>query len=551
MSRVGTPIGETPDWPEHVRPMLPGSPAMPDFPTHVRVAYGLVALLLGITSALGTSLVAVNLPAIQGELGLDPAQGVWLNCIYMMFNVSMNLLLIKFRQQFGLRVFTGSFLGAYALIAVLHLFSDTFTSALAVRAVSGVTGAALSALTVFYMMQAFPPAFRMQSLVLGIGVLQIGVPLARVISPPLMLLNDWHGVYALEAGLALACLAAVIWLRLPQGMRIQAFERIDIVSIAVLATANALIIAAIGLGPTYWWFDAPWIGYALCAAVLLIACGMLIEHHRAHPLIDTRWLWSPGFIRFAVSVMLVRVVLSEQTFGAAGLMSALGMAPEQLQTLYLVVLAATLAGLITSAAFFSQKTAIPQILLAVVLIAVGAFLDAGATVQTNPASLYLSQALLGFAAAMFMGPAILIGLGQLLQRGLGSVITFAVVFGVTQVIGGLLGASLLTTLHAARLRFHYAQLTEHLTGGDPNVIAAIQIYSASSTQIDPVMRGAEGAAALAQEVARQATVLAFNDVFIVIGWGAIVVLAVWIEFVIHLARNMPKPAAGAPAAGAV
>ena len=42
-----------PDWEEHEKPTLPGSASMPWHPPHRRVAYALVALLVGITGGLG------------------------------------------------------------------------------------------------------------------------------------------------------------------------------------------------------------------------------------------------------------------------------------------------------------------------------------------------------------------------------------------------------------------------------------------------------------------------------------------------------------------
>src|SRR3982751_5493158 len=90
---------------EHERPALPGSPASPEHPGVRRMAYAAIGTLLGITGGLGTAPVSVNTTTLQGSLGLDPAEIAWLPTAYVMTNVSVNLLLIKFRQQYGLRPF--------------------------------------------------------------------------------------------------------------------------------------------------------------------------------------------------------------------------------------------------------------------------------------------------------------------------------------------------------------------------------------------------------------------------------------------------------------
>jgi MFS family permease len=550
MPTHGQPIGETPDWLPHERPFLPGSPSTPDFPRTFRLIHGLIAVLIGVTGSLGSALVQVNLPAIQGALGLTPTQGAWLTTVYIMTNISMNLLLVKYRQQFGIRRFTLVFLALYTVAAFAHLGLDTYPMALFLRAISGVGAAALSALAMFYMLQAFPASFRIGALVLGVGVSQFGGPLARVISPDLLDAAYWQGLYALEACLALASLAAVVLFRLPQGARIHVFETTDILSFALLGAGLGLIVAVLGLGRIVWWFEAPWLGWSLVGAVVLLAAGALIEHRRAHPLIDTRWVATGTFLRFAFNLALVRVILSEQSVGAAGLMQALGFAPEQQRLLYLVVLAATAAGVVISAATLNTKTLAPQFLLSILLIAAGAFLDARATPQIGPANLFVSQALLAFAAAMFLGPSFMFGIGQLLSRGLGSIITFSVMFGVAQNLGGLGGAALLGTLQTVRAQQHAVALAERLTATDPNVAATLQSYGGvyASTQADPALRTIDATALLGQQVTQQANILAFNDVFLVIGVIALLQFAYAGFLFVRLALRTRSAADAPPAA---
>ena len=90
-------------WQPHERPRLPGSPSTPLHSWRLRVAYALVGLLVSLTGGLGNALVTANLLNLQGALGAYAAEMAWLPAAYVMTNVSMNLLLVKFRQQFGLR----------------------------------------------------------------------------------------------------------------------------------------------------------------------------------------------------------------------------------------------------------------------------------------------------------------------------------------------------------------------------------------------------------------------------------------------------------------
>ena len=195
-------------WLPHERPTLPGSPSSPNHPTPRRFAFFIIGFIVAITGGLGNALVLVNLPYLQGSLGVYSAEIQWLPAAYVMANVSMNLLLVKFRQQFGLRLFTELFLVIYAVATVAHLFVHGLASAIAVRAAHGMSGAALSTLGLYYVLQAFPAKYRIKAVVLGIGFSQLALPMARLFSSDLMEFGEWRGLYFFELGLALVSLAA-------------------------------------------------------------------------------------------------------------------------------------------------------------------------------------------------------------------------------------------------------------------------------------------------------------------------------------------------------
>ena len=128
----------------HERPTLPGSPANPDHPTSRMVRHFLIGCLIGITGGLGNALVTVNLNFAQGTLGLNSDEAAWLTAAYFMTNVTANLLLVKYRQQFGLQPFIRYTLVAYAVTTLMHLFIHDFWTSVAVRAMSGIAASGLS-----------------------------------------------------------------------------------------------------------------------------------------------------------------------------------------------------------------------------------------------------------------------------------------------------------------------------------------------------------------------------------------------------------------------
>lgn len=502
----------------HERSPIPGSPPTPWHPPFRRAAYISVAVLVILSGSLGNAIVTANLTTLQGSLGLYSAEIQWLPTVYVMTNVCANMVLIKFRQQFGIRLFTQIFLGAFALTTAGHLLAHSFATAVAVRALSGIAAAACSTVGLLYMVQAWTPEHRLKGIVVAISLPQIAVPLARLFPSEAFEPDRWQTMYLFELGLALFCLAGVRLLVLPPVERMKVFEPLDFVTFPIFAGGMALLCAVLGMGRMLWWFEAPWIAPALIGAIVLIPVAVLIEHHRRNPLLNTRWLGSGDILRFALVSILVRIVLSEQTIGASGLLTVVGMGNDQMRMLYLVVLLATLAGVIASALTVDPHFLGRPILIALALICVGALLDSDSTNLIRPHDMYFSQALLGFASALFIGPAMLVGLTRALREGPTHFVSFSALFGITQNLGGLFGSAMLGTFQVIRERAHSGAIVAQLASGDPLVAQRLQQNAGAYARVlgDPALRQAEGAAILSQQVSREANIMAYNDTFLLI-----------------------------------
>ncbi|RZM17665.1 MAG: MFS transporter, partial [Sphingomonas sp.] len=348
---------------------------------------------------------------------------------------------------------------------------------------------------------------------------QCATPLARLFSPELLAMSQWRTLYLFELGLALLSLAAVAWLRLPPTTRQKAFEPLDFLTFVLFAGAMALFSAVLGLGRIVWWTNAAWIGWALIAAIPMLAAALMIEHNRANPLLNTRWLGSADILRFTIVTIMARIVLSEQTYAAVGLLTVLGQNNDQLGTFFLIVFAASVVGVVASAVVLDVNRLAHPVMLAIGLVAVAAFFDAQSTSLTRGPQLYWTQALIAFAATFFLGPSLLFGMTRALQAGTGHIISFIALFGIVNSIGGLAGTALLGSYQQIREKANSAALVQQMQPTDPIVTQRIQAGGAAVARVvsDPALRSAEGAAILSQTTTREANVLAYDDVFRLIG----------------------------------
>lgn len=518
---------------QHELPILPGSPANPDHPARRKLGYLVIGLFLGLVGGAQNGFLLANTAALQGEMALTPVQAGWISVAFYSTYACMSMLLFRVRQEFGIQPFV-----KYAMIGLVaanfvQVLELGYYPEIGARAMAGIAASGLSALSIYYLMQGLPASARIGSLVLGIGLVQTAFPLARAISPYLLVDGNISRAFQLQFGLSIISLGAVYLLRLPIGFRKQTFEKLDFPSITLFLVGVAALLAFLIQGRIQWW-DASWLGWALALAILCLGGCLLIEMNRRSPMLNTSWLSSRAILSLAITGAGVRVLVAEQSFGASGLFSALGYGNEQLTGYYFILAGATAAGSILSLVRLDPKDLTRPILFAIMVIAIAAFADTRTGIMSRPSDLYWTQAAIGFAAVFAMGPVMMEGMLRALAAGPAYVISFIAVFSLSQTLGGLAGVSALSAFHTIRLKTHLIDAGATLTATNQQLAGEIgQLSTGFATTIsDPVLQQQAAASRITQEVGREAAVLAFNDVFFLIGTLAsiafVVVLVPWV-----------------------
>lgn len=110
-----------------------------------------------------------------------------------------------------------------------------------------------------------------------------------------------------------------------------------------------------------------------------------------------------------------------------------------------------------------------------------------------------------------------------------NLVSFSVLFGICNNLGGLIGAALLGTFQTWREKYHSSHLMDRLSYLEPLVNARVQSGGAGYGGLlaDPALRSEAGMRLLANAATREANVMAYNDVFMLIGSIAVLTM-VWI-----------------------
>ena len=503
---------------QHEMPILPGSPANPDHPPARRAAYLAIGIFMALVGGAQNGFLLANAPALQAEFALTPVEAGWLTVAFYSTYATMSMLLFRVRQEFGIQPFVRWAMAGLVAANFVQMIGPGYYPELAARAVAGITASGLSALAIYYLMQGLPAAMRVGGLVISLGLTQVAVPLTRALSPALLVDGDISHIFQFQFALSLLGLGMVYWLRLPPGIRKQTFEKLDIPSIALFVVGVAALCAFLIQGRIQWW-DTPWLGYALAASILALGGCFLIEANRKSPMLDLSWLSSRSILALALIGATVRILVAEQGFGASGMFAALGYGNEQLTGYFWVLAGATFGGMALSVVRLDPKDLTRPVLFAILVIFIAAFADTRTGVMTRPQDLYLTQAAIAFAAVFAMGPIMMEGMLRALAAGQSYVISFIAIFSLSQSIGGLAGISLLSAFHTVRLKTHLIDAGSTLTLANQQLVQALgnAAQRAAPLQGDPALQQQAAAASISQEVGREAAVLAFNDVFFLIG----------------------------------
>jgi MFS family permease len=516
-----------------VEPVVPPEP--PPVPKWKALLYFLSSVLFFLTQGLGLNLAFANLTQIQGSIAATTTESVWLSAAYLAPNVSLAIGLVKIRMQFGIRNFAEISILCFVIASLLNLFVSDLQSAIVVRFLSGIASAPLSTLGFLYMLEAFTPA---KKLTVGVSLAMmntlLAAPVTRLVSPSLLDFGEWRGLYTLEMGLALLVIPIIYLLPLTPPPRVKVIVPGDILVYFLIAVGFGALAIVLSVGRVYWWLEVPWLGVVLVLSIVTLVLAMLIDLHRALPLIDVRWLCTWPNIHMTGVLLVFRLILAEQTYSVwTYYQNVANLLYDQVALLYWIILVFSLVGGFICAALMNYGLNWQIQIVGLIMMAAGSFMDSQLTSLTRPEQMYLSQALMSAGATLFLPPTISDGFRAAFAKGPPYLVSFFVIFLFTQSIGGLIGSAFFGTLITIREKFHSNVLVEHVLLTDPNVAERASQLSAAYGQVigDAALLKGEGLALLGAQITLQANALAYSDAFYVAGVVAVLALA---TLILHL-----------------
>lgn len=458
---------------------------------------------------LDISIVNAALPTIQGEIGASGTEGTWVATSYLVAEIVMIPLSPFLVRLLGLRNFLLAAAVSFTGFSIVCGLSTSLPMMIAGRVGQGFTGGALIPTAMTIIATRLPPSQQPIGTAAFGGTAILGPVLGPIIGGWLTDNYSWHYAFFLNvpvcAGLAILLLFGLGHER----MRLDQLLNADWLGIAGLAIGLGSLTVMLEEGQREMWFESAMIiklALATALGFLLIAIGQV---RAPQPVLKLSLVFSRAFGSVFVLSLVIGVVLYGVTFLIPQFLAVMA-GYSALQSGEVVFISGVPALLLMP--FLPLAFKYLDVRLAVIIgmtaIGVSCVMDWSMTADTAGGDLTSSQLVRGFGqifAMMFLNQA---AISAVSKEDAGDA---SALFNAGRNLGGSIGLALMATLQDRQTFLHFNRLAETVS---TNAVTTQEWFARAMAS-----PGGEASAyrELAGQMLRQATVMAYNDLYFVLG----------------------------------
>ena len=481
----------------------------------------------------------MSLPAIAGDLGVSPNQGVWVITSFGVCNAIAVPLTGWLAQRFGqVRLFVASIL-LFVISSWLCGLAPNMTTLIGMRAVQGFVAGPLIPLTQALLLSSYPRAMAGMAMALW----SVTTMVAPVCGPPLggWITENFNWSWIFFINIPIGMLAAfMVWGIYHKRESVTHKLPIDSIGLALLVLWVGALQIMLDLGKDYDWFHSPLVVALGLTALIGLVFFIAWELTDDHPVIDLslftrRNFWS-GTLATAVSygVFFGNLVLLplwlQQYMGYTATEAGLVLAPVG----FLTVIVTPIVG-----RFIGRVDPRPVATFGFLVMALVLYMRSRFNTSADYWTIVIPTIVQGMAMSCFFIPLNLQAMSGLPPERIPSA---AGLSNFLRITAGSFGASIATTLWESRAAQHHVQLAEAVNAASPAAAAAASGMSGAGLTPDQVVGQLNALAT------QQAFMLAANDIFFVS--AVIMILLLPLIWITRRRRVAAVPGAVDAAAGA-
>jgi MFS transporter, DHA2 family, multidrug resistance protein len=477
---------------------------------------GVLAMVVGLFMAImDVQIVTSSLTQIQGGLSASPDEIAWVQTAYLIADVVMVPLSGMLSRLLSTRVLFVTATIGFTAASALCATATSLGQMILYRAMQGFSGGAMTPTVFPVVYTKFRQPYLASIMVVISVILNLSSTLGPTIGGYLTDTFSWHWLFLVNIVPGIA-VAITVWLAIDiDKPELSLLRHFDLCGLVLMALFLGCLQYALEEGPRWDWLSDDWILAAVVVSGIASAFFFwrVLTYHQ--PIVDLRAFTNRNFALGSFYTFIVGTGMYGTTYLIPLFLAQVrGFSSWQIgQT----VVVAGLAQMAMSP--FSAKLARKMDLRLMLGIGIGLFaysmyLTAGLTNQAGYVELFVPQVVRGVALMMCYLPANLIALSSVPQDKLKNA---AGLYNLTRDLGGAIALATIGTLMNDRLHFHWNRLIEDINPARPMVQHFLDMHT---DRFDGLVPGDATHAAvklLANVVQREALVLTYNDLIMLIG----------------------------------
>jgi DHA2 family multidrug resistance protein len=484
------------------------------------------ATLGAFMAVLNIQIVNASLADIQGAIGAGIDDGGWISTSYLIAEIVVIPLSGWLAQVFSIRIYLLTNASFFMVFSAACALAQNLPQMIVLRAVQGFSGGVLIPMAFTLIITLLPKAKQP----IGLAMFAISATFAPAIGPTIggYLTENWGWEYIFYVNLVPgALMIGMLWYSLEtKPMNLALLREGDWLGIATMAIGLGALQTVLEEGNKDDWFGSLFIVRLSIVAAVALSAFLWIELTAKKPLLNLRLLGRRNFGFGILANFLLGVALYGSVFILPVYLSRIqGYNAEQI-------------GMVLAWTGFPQLLLIPlvprlmQRFDARIIIGIGFALFAG----SNFMNIHMTN---DYATDQLFWPNVVRALGQaLVFAPLSAVATAGIeaenagsasgLFNMMRNLGGAVGIALLQTLLTKREQYHSNVLMQSVSMLEQATQARVEKltqYFISHGVIDRIDAACRAYVAIGKIVQKQAFILAFSDLFLLLGAALIVALA--------------------------
>jgi DHA2 family multidrug resistance protein len=484
------------------------------------------ATLGAFMAVLNIQIVNASLADIQGAIGAGIDDGGWISTSYLIAEIVVIPLSGWLAQVFSIRKYLLTNAALFLLLSVACAFAQDLPQMIVLRAVQGFTGGTLIPLAFTLIITLLPKAKQP----VGLALFALSATFAPAIGPTIggYLTENWGWEYIFYVNLVPGTLMlAMLWFSLEaRPMKLALLREGDWLGIVTMAIGLAALQTVLEEGNKDDWFGSPFIVRLSVVAAISLTLFVWIEWTSKKPLLNLRLLFRRNFGFGILANFLLGIALYGSVFILPVYLARIqGYNAQQI-------------GMVLA------WTGLPQLVLIPLVPRLMQKFDSriiiGAGFALFAASNFMNVHMTGdYAADQLFWPNVVRAVGQaLVFAPLSAVATAGIeaenagsasgLFNMMRNLGGAVGIALLQTLLTKREQYHSNVLMQSVSLFEQATrtrLEKLTHYFMAHGVLDPADASHRAYVAIGKIVQKQAFILAFSDMFFLLGVALIAALA--------------------------